>query len=114
MAVKKKPKPLKKFKGFLKMPLDTSHSLKEFASLCSYQGDWLTKRKHILANGVKRKWYINVYYKDSQDNLIGVDNITTSTKIDKVALNDLIDIALADIKSTPDVDVTKSYMTVSC
>lgn len=96
------------------MPLDTSHPFEKFVALCSYQGDWLTKRKHILANGIKRKWYINVYYKDSNGDLIGMDNITTPTKIDKVALNDLIDIALADVKSTPNIDVSKSYMTVSC
>lgn len=96
------------------MPLDTSMAFADFASRCTYTGDWLIQRRAILQEGVKRQWHINVYCKDSEGKPISIDHITSPTKMDKVALNDLIDIALLDAQKIPNIDLTKSYMTVSC
>lgn len=111
---RKKAKPLKKFKGCLKMPLITSMPFEEFAARCSYTGEWLTRRKEILAERVCRQWFVNVYIVNAVDGSITVENVTTSSKLDKVALNDLVDLAIASVQDYPDIDLTQSYLTVSC
>lgn len=111
--MRKKSKRLKSFKGCLKMPLNTNLSFEELVSRCTYTGNWLTERKQILSAKAKRQWYINVYITKTTGEK-SLECITSPNKVDKVALNGLIDIALQDAQKEPDVDYDKSYLTVSC
>ena len=111
---KRKPPKLKKFKGHLRIPLDTSCSLEELASRSEWVGDWAFNRKYYEITNRKKKhiWYINLY----MFNIVGertVETLTSPKKMNAKEMELLLEYALKIAEKHPMLDYDKSYLTVS-
>ena len=111
---KRKPPKLKKFKGHLRIPLDTRYSLEELAARSEWVGDWAFHRKYSEITDRKRRhiWYINLY----MFNIIGektVETITSPKKMNAKEMELLLEYALEIAEKHPLMDYDRSYLTVS-
>lgn len=112
---KRKPPKLKRYKGHLRIPLDTRCSIKELASQAVWTGDWAIPKKHAEIINPKNKyiWHINLY----MFNIIGektIEKVMSPSKMNAEGMEILLDYALREIaEKHPMMDYDRSYLTVS-
>ena len=110
-----KPPKTKRYKGYLRIPLDTSCSFEELAAQAIWTGDWAIPDKHKEITNPHNKyiWHINVY----MYNIIGektLEKVTSPSKMNAKAMEVLLQYALREIaEKHPMMDYEKSYLTVS-
>lgn len=106
---KPKTKPIKEFKGCLKMPLYTGTTIDDMIAKSVWYGDWKTKSASILSK--KRRYYVNIYI----TLLDGRDSLTTFTSnpIHESQMKTFLAYIINEIDTT-NIDWDKSYLTISC
>lgn len=106
----------KKFKGCLKIPLDTSMSEEQLLASSQWFADWKTKGNIIFSH--KRKFTINLYAYNKQGDY-EVTKYHHNSKLSYENFKPIIDCVIADFyeqyKGIDDtIDIKSSYITISC
>lgn len=106
----------KKFKGCLKIPLDTSVGEEQLLANSHWFGDWKTKGSVIFSQ--KRRFTINLYVYNKQGDY-EVTKYHHNSKIGYENFKPIIDCVIADFykeyeNADEDIDLKNSYITISC
>lgn len=111
---KRKPSRLKRFKGYIRIPLDTSTSLDHLMAQAVRREDWANPYTYRQIVNPKNRyiWYINLYL----FNILGektIEKVRCTSKMNAQEMRGVLDHALKIAENHILLDYSKSYITVS-